>query len=109
MDDNTTGEGQFNSRLERTTPAARADRSRSVAEWFNGRKRMTGEIPETLLTARLRLRPWRLGDADDAFKYASDEEWGRYLPVPRPYAKAHAEEFVARQEWLAGRPDGDRR
>lgn len=61
---------------------------------------MRGAIPEIILTARLRLRPWQLDDAGDVFMYASDEEWSRYLPVPRPYTKTHAEEFVARQVLL---------
>jgi RimJ/RimL family protein N-acetyltransferase len=32
-----------------------------------------------LRTERLLLRPWRLTDVDDAFAYASDPEWARYL------------------------------
>jgi ribosomal-protein-alanine N-acetyltransferase len=50
-----------------------------------------------LCTERLLLRPWRLGDVDDAFAYASDPEWGRYLwNTPQPYTRADAEEWVAR-------------
>lgn len=49
-------------------------------------------------TERLLLRPWELGDVEDVFSYARDEEWSRYLRVlPRPYERRHAEEFVARQ------------
>jgi len=50
-----------------------------------------------LHTQRLLLRPWRLGDVEDAFAYASDVEWARYLwLVPQPYTHRDAEEFVAR-------------
>ncbi len=52
-------------------------------------------IPE-LRTERLLLRPFRSGDVDDVFAYASNSEWSRYLPVPDPYTRRHAEEFVAR-------------
>ena len=56
-------------------------------------------------TERLLLRPHRLEDVDDIFEFARDPEWGRYLPVPVPYLREHAEEFVAgrilssRDEW----------
>ncbi len=43
------------------------------------------------------LRPHRLGDVDDIFEYAVDPEWSRYLPVPMPYLRKHAVEFVARR------------
>jgi [ribosomal protein S5]-alanine N-acetyltransferase len=50
-----------------------------------------------LRTERLLLRPWRLRDIDDAYAYASDEEWARYLwNTPWPYERRHAEEFVGR-------------
>jgi RimJ/RimL family protein N-acetyltransferase len=50
-----------------------------------------------LRTERLLLRPWRLTDVDDAFAYASDPEWGRYLwNTPQPYTLHDAEEWVAR-------------
>ena len=52
--------------------------------------------PTELRTKRLLLRPWRLSDVDDVFAYASDVDWGRYLPVPQPYLRRDAEEFVAR-------------
>lgn len=48
-----------------------------------------------LQTQRLLLRPWRLSDVDDAFTYASDPDWARYLwDVPHPYTREDAEEFV---------------
>ncbi|GAB4338067.1 MAG: GNAT family N-acetyltransferase [Dehalococcoidia bacterium] len=52
--------------------------------------------PVTLETSRLLLRPWRLADAADVLEYARDEEWSRFLHVPRPYTARDAEEFVAR-------------
>jgi ribosomal-protein-alanine N-acetyltransferase len=53
--------------------------------------------PIELRTDRLLLRPWRLSDLDDAFTYASDPEWARYLWfTPQPYTRRDAEEFIAR-------------
>jgi [ribosomal protein S5]-alanine N-acetyltransferase len=37
---------------------------------------------------------------DDVHAYADDEEWARYLPVPHPYPREHAEQFIARQVLL---------
>ncbi|MFP5224869.1 MAG: GNAT family N-acetyltransferase [Actinomycetota bacterium] len=54
------------------------------------------QLPETIETPRLRLRPYTPDDVDDVFSYAADEEWSRFLPVPRPYRRGHAEEFVGR-------------
>ncbi|MDE2669762.1 MAG: GNAT family N-acetyltransferase [Chloroflexota bacterium] len=51
-------------------------------------------IPE-LRTERLLLRPFHSGDVDHVFAYASNPEWSRYLPVPDPYTRRDAEEFVA--------------
>ncbi len=51
--------------------------------------------PPELRTDRLLLRPFHGDDVDDVFAYASDPEWGRHLPVPRPYTRRDAEEFVA--------------
>ncbi|MXY79007.1 MAG: GNAT family N-acetyltransferase [Chloroflexi bacterium] len=51
--------------------------------------------PPELRTDRLLLRPFHGDDVDDVFSYASDPEWGRHLPVPRPYTRSDAEEFVA--------------
>ena len=50
--------------------------------------------PTTLRTARLVLRPWRLTDVDDVVRYM-DDDFSRFLPIPRPYTRAHAEQFVA--------------
>lgn len=57
-------------------------------------------IPDTIATARLQLRPFRLRDVDEVLVYASDPEWARYLPVPQPYTKAAAEKFLAGQVLL---------
>jgi ribosomal-protein-alanine N-acetyltransferase len=49
-----------------------------------------------LRTQRLLLRRYRLTDVDDVLAYATDEEWQRFLPLPYPYGRADAEDFVAR-------------
>ncbi len=54
-------------------------------------------MPKEIRTERLLLRPFRLSDADDVYEYAHDPEWGQYLPVPKPYLRSDAEEFLARQ------------
>ena len=53
------------------------------------------EIKE-MRTDRLLLRPFKFSDVDDVYAYASDPQWGRFLPVPDPYLRRDAEEFVAR-------------
>lgn len=60
---------------------------------------MTREIlrPPVLRTARLVLRPYGTADVDDVLRYATNPEWARYLPVPQPYERTHAEMFVAKQ------------
>ena len=75
-------------------------------------------LPERIATGRLVLRRWSLADADDVFAYAADPEWSRFLPVPKPYERRHAEEAVARwvlEDWstnpdwaieVAGRASG---
>lgn len=53
-------------------------------------------LPEVIETDRLRLRPYSLDDVEDVLSYASDPEWARYLgPVPQPYTRADAEEYLA--------------
>ena len=55
-----------------------------------------------LRTERLLLRPFEFGDVDDVASYASDSEVGRYLPLPQPYTRDDAVEFIAREvlaEW----------
>ena len=57
-------------------------------------------LPNIIETERLRLRPFSLQDVEDVFGYATDGKWARYLPVPQPYTRKDAEEFVARQVLL---------
>ena len=52
-------------------------------------------MPPTLQTQRLLLRPYRSDDVDDILGYATDAEWARSIPVPHPYTRRDAEEFVA--------------
>ena len=55
-------------------------------------------LPETIVTERLRLRPWRLTDAEEVFVYAQKPEWSRFLrSLPRPYLREDADRFIARQ------------
>jgi ribosomal-protein-alanine N-acetyltransferase len=56
--------------------------------------------PDVIKTERLVLQPWSFEDLSDVLSYAADEEWGRYLPVPRPYGVADARRFVAAQVLL---------
>lgn len=55
------------------------------------------EEPVELRTARLLLRPFELTDVDDVWAYASDPEVARYRPLPDPYTRNDAAEFVDRQ------------
>lgn len=57
---------------------------------------MRAILPKEITTERLLLRQYDFGDLDDVFKYASDEEWQQYLPLPHPYERQHAIEFLAR-------------
>ena len=64
---------------------------------------MTAKLPDelpSLRTERLLLRAFELQDVEDVFAYASDPDFGRYLPVPRPYTYGDAARFVARQVLL---------
>jgi RimJ/RimL family protein N-acetyltransferase len=54
-------------------------------------------LPEIIDGKRFTLRPYRLTDVDAVFAYASDEEYLRYLPIPKPYVRSDAEIFLARQ------------
>lgn len=54
-------------------------------------------LPTIIETARLRLRPFSLQDVEAVLSYAADPEWARYLPVPQPYTKENAEQFIAGQ------------
>jgi len=47
-------------------------------------------------TERLLLRPFQVGDVDDALAYRNDNEFARFLPhIPQPFTRADAEAFVA--------------
>ena len=55
-------------------------------------------LPDVIETERLVLRPFELGDVQDVYAYAQDEEWSRFLrALPRPYELDDAERFIARQ------------
>lgn len=47
-----------------------------------------------LRTERLILRPWSEADIDAVAEACQDTEIQRYVPVPAPYTRAHAETFV---------------
>lgn len=53
-------------------------------------------LPRVVETPRLSLSPWRFEDLPDLLAYATDEAWGRFLPVPRPYGEADARAFLAK-------------
>ncbi|MEU1670091.1 GNAT family N-acetyltransferase [Streptomyces sparsogenes] len=58
--------------------------------------------PVTLSTERLLLRPFEPRDADAVHAACQDPDIRRWTPVPAPYERAHAEEFVGRvcaEEW----------
>lgn len=57
-------------------------------------------LPPVIDTLRLVLRPYRFDDLDEVFAYAADEEWARYLPVPQPYRRTDAVQFLARTALL---------
>ncbi len=62
---------------------------------------------KTIRTKRLLLRPFSFKDTNDVLAYASDPEWSRFLPVPKPYTLKDAEEFIAR--CILRDPDGNLR
>jgi RimJ/RimL family protein N-acetyltransferase len=61
---------------------------------------MTGSLARVIASARVRLRPWQLDDVEAVMRYAPDPKWSEFLPVPHPYTRAHAEEFIAAQRLL---------
>ncbi len=67
---------------------------------------LTSEPPTLLLTdGEVALRPIAIGDVDQITTACQDERLQRYIPVPRPYHRAHAETYVdlARRSWGTGR------
>jgi len=65
------------------------------------------KFPDVVLrTERLVLRPLDKSDIDAVVQAASDPVTQRWLPLPRPYTRAHAEGFVG--TWAPGqRESGD--
>jgi RimJ/RimL family protein N-acetyltransferase len=57
-------------------------------------------LAEVIETPRFPLRPFRMDDLEAVFAYASAEEYLRYLPVPLPYTRESAQEFLAKQAAL---------
>ncbi|MEV7683584.1 GNAT family N-acetyltransferase [Streptomyces sp. NPDC088341] len=57
--------------------------------------------PLILTTGRLRLRPPSPADTDDILAACQDTEIQRWIPVPSPYERQHAEDFTGRMA-----PDG---
>ena len=54
-------------------------------------------LPESIQTPRGFLRPFRLADAEDVYAYRRDPDVVRFLPVALPFAREHADVFVATQ------------
>jgi RimJ/RimL family protein N-acetyltransferase len=53
------------------------------------------ELDDLVLTgARLTLRPWRAGDAPDVEAIMADAAMHEFLPLPDPYTRADADQFV---------------
>jgi RimJ/RimL family protein N-acetyltransferase len=51
---------------------------------------------EVVRTERLVLRPYRPADVDEVFRACQDEGIQRWIPVPEPYTRADAVDFVTR-------------
>ncbi len=62
----------------------------SSAKTGNGRV----SEPSILSTERLVLRPWQESDLEAVLTWGGDERFTRFLPLPRPYLREHAEEFI---------------
>jgi RimJ/RimL family protein N-acetyltransferase len=61
--------------------------------------------PVEIKDGDLLLRPWRPGDADAVYRACQDPEIPRWTPIPAPYERAHAEQFVTNSPaaWAADR------
>ncbi|MER7108115.1 GNAT family N-acetyltransferase [Streptomyces sp. NPDC000229] len=57
--------------------------------------------PVTLTTERLSLRTFTPADAEEVHAACQDPEIQRWIPVPSPYGREHADDFVGRRV-----PDG---
>ncbi|MFD7225784.1 GNAT family N-acetyltransferase [Streptomyces sp. NPDC059883] len=61
--------------------------------------------PVTLTTERLLLRPLTPDDVDDVLAACQDPEIQRWVPIPTPYERQHAEHFLTRmvpEGWRTG-------
>jgi RimJ/RimL family protein N-acetyltransferase len=64
------------------------------------------ELDDLVLTGeRLTLRPWRGGDASDVEAIMADPAMHEFLPLPNPYTRADADQFVT-ELGHGGRRDG---
>ena len=64
---------------------------------------MSPQLARQFRTQRLLLRPFARSDIDDVYTYASAPHLGLFLPVPQPYERQHAVEFVSKalsEDWV---------
>jgi RimJ/RimL family protein N-acetyltransferase len=54
-------------------------------------------LPDVIQTKRLLLRKYALEDLENILAYATDPNWSRFLPVPQPYKRQHALDFINNQ------------
>lgn len=54
-------------------------------------------LPNVIQTERLLLREYSLNDLEDILAYATDPNWSKFLPVPQPYERQHAIDFINSQ------------
>lgn len=52
-------------------------------------------MPVILRTQRLTLRPHRFSDIEAVLERTSDPAFARFVPLPQPYTRDHAEQFIA--------------
>lgn len=53
-------------------------------------------LPESIESERSLLRPYRMDDIEDILTYAVEESWSRHMPIPYPYQRKDAEEWIAK-------------
>ncbi len=58
-------------------------------------ERVVGQLKREYRTPRLLLRPFTEADVDAVFRYAVQPEYRRFLDLPDPYERKHAEAFIA--------------
>ena len=66
------------------------------------RSEMNGDLnlqtlPDVIQTDRLILRKYALEDLENILAYATDPNWSKFLPVPQPYERSHAIDFINSQ------------